>query len=219
MTAKLKKILLYVGVSAAGIFSVFLLFSFITDQMKLIQVLSPPSAASPDSESRSSRDFPVPESLPPSSQNSDYGKAASPANAPDDRTWGGRQAESNRNPNRPSQFPSETGANWPAGLGDSQGNPSDPASNPSGLVSSPSESGSGQNQNPATFTPPPRSWNKPFIPYKGYKEGEQPPWARPTKYVTEIRKNDPNFNLLDSLDKRRKEIMEEREREESEQNR
>ena len=215
MTAKLKKILVYVGVSAAGIFSIFLLVSFITAQMKLVEVLSPPSANSPSSESRSSHDFPAPESLPPSGQNPGYEKPSSPANPPVDHLQGGRPGGFNRNPNSPSH-PPDSGANWPAGLGDSQDNPSAQNSNPSGQISNPSESG--QNKTSAPFTPPPRTWNKPFVPYKGYQEGEQPPWARPTKYVIEMRKNDPNFNLLDSLDKKRKEIMQEREQAEKEQN-
>lgn len=214
MTAKLKKILVYAGVSAAGIFSIFLLVSFITAQVKLVQVLSPPAANSPDSVSRASQDSFAPESLPSSGgPTPGYGNPSEPATGPSGQPLRGRPGIANPDPGSPSAPPGSSGADWPAGVENSQGNPS-------GQVSSPSESGVGQNRKTSEpFNPPHPSWNKPFAPYKGYQEGEQPPWARPTKTVIETRKNDPNFNLLDSLDKRRKEIMQEQEQAEKEQNR
>ena len=206
MTAKLKKILIYVGVSATGIFSVLLLISFITAQMKLIQVLSPPSSADSVSGSKESRDLSASENRPSSGPLPGSRRPMPPSDYPPADRNGADQIGTDRNPVRPTPIPSSAGTDWPAGL-------ENPQDNPSGQISGPS--GPGSDQNKQTYTPPPPSWNKPFVPYKRYKEGEQPPWARPTKYVVEMRKNDPNFNLLDELDKKREELTREAEKEQN----
>jgi len=217
MTAKVKKILVYLGVSAAGIFSVLLLITFITAQMKLVESLSPQSAganpsgseskASPDSPAFGNPSFP---GATPDRQDSLPSSFIPPANQAS--VGGPNPGGAEQNPVRSpqNQSPQASGADWPAGMGT-------PPDSTSGQISGPSAgSGSGQNQgNSPAFTQPPPAWNKPFIPYKGYREGEQPPWSRPTKYVVEMRKNDPNFNLLDELDRTRKKLTEEAEQQQN----
>ena len=147
MTAKVKKILVYLGVSAAGVFSVILLISFITAQMKLVESLSPQSAdtnpsgseskASPDSPAFGNPSFP---GATPDRQGSLPSSSFPPANQGSGSGPNPGVTEQNSIRSPQNQSPQASGSDWPAGMGT-------PPDSTSGQISGPSAgSGSGQNQ-------------------------------------------------------------------------
>ena len=211
ISQKTKQKLFTVGIAGTGVLSLILLIGFVTAQVKLVQFLKPRNAPSAITHSRVSKQreevrSPKNKRLFDSSpKDPDTSGAKSPKPSRLNKSGPGTQDTSpspagRRIPQSPLDDPIP-GINAPVGLN----SPVQSSSVVSGDERTPSHSPS--RKTPKAYTPPARSWTKPHVPYKRYKKGEQPPWARPTKQVIELRENDPDFDLTEELSRRRQEII------------
>lgn len=212
ISPKTKQILFTIGIAGSGLFSIVLLFGFIAAQITMIRFLSPNNSPS----SAVSSGVSSPQTSQKETQNNPL--------------WGPTTQKTVRLPeNQDSRDPAAPvdGSDTPSVTGRSQSPPfstlnADPRNLGPGAPDSSSQSSlvSQEAQTPGPvrprtprnkYTPPAPSWNKPHVPYKRYRKGEQPPWARPTKQVVELRKNDPNFDLTEELSRIRQEMIDSQE--------
>jgi len=208
VSPKTKQILLIVVTAGSGLLSIVLLVGFIAAQITMIRFLSPKHSSSSAVPSRISS----PQPSQKDTENNPLRNFATQETA--------RSAEY-QDTRDPTVDGSDTLAATGRGHAPSPSNldprnlaPGTPdSSNQSSVVSQDAQSDGTvrAKRSRYNYTPPAPSWNKPHVPYKRYRKGEQPPWVRPTKQVVELRKNDPDFDLTEELSKIRQEMIESQE--------